>query len=365
MNSVITPTFTLISSICSGTISPILPSTSNNGYSGTWNPALVSNTVSGNYNFTPDPIVGLCLLTVTMSITVNPLVAIFNPVPAICSGDSLAALPTTSTNGVTGSWSPLMDNTNTTTYTFTPTGGQCATATASLTVVVNSKTTPTFTPFTSICSGSTRPVLPLLSNNLIAGTWNPALVSNTASATYTFTPNVGQCGTTTTLNITVNPSPTDILFATTNVINQGPDGIIEILSVTSGVSPYLYSINNSGFTSNKIYSNLAPGNYTITVRDTNGCEYSKTVLIDSSCVFPNAISPNRDSFNDTFDLNGCKINKLEIFNRYGRKVNSYIDYKDQWDGINSNGEELPDGTYFYVAEIEGGSVKSGWVFIAR
>ncbi|WP_310377485.1 gliding motility-associated C-terminal domain-containing protein [Flavobacterium sp.] len=364
VNPVITPTFTPIVSICAGTTSPILPLTSNNGYAGTWNPSVVSNTNSGVYVFTPDPVPSLCLLTTSLQIIVNPLVAIFNPVPAICSGDSLAALPTTSTNGVTGSWSPPLNNTNTTTYMFTPDGGQCAT-TATLTITVNPKITPTFTAVASICSGSTRPVLPLISNNLIAGSWNPATVSNTASATYTFTPNVGQCGTTTTLIITVNTSPTDILFATTNVINQGPDGIIEILSVTSGVSPYLYSINNSGFTSNKIFTNLLPGNYTITVRDVNGCEFNKIVTIDSDCVFPNAISPNRDSFNDTFDLNGCKINKLEIFNRYGRKVNSYIDYKDQWDGINSNGEELPDGTYFYVAEIEGGTVKTGWVFIAR
>lgn len=51
---------------------------------------------------------------------------IFNPVAAICSGDALAALPTTSTNGITGSWSPALSNTNTTTYTFTPDVGQCA-----------------------------------------------------------------------------------------------------------------------------------------------------------------------------------------------------------------------------------------------
>jgi hypothetical protein len=35
-------------------------------------------------------------------------------------------LPTTSTNGITGNWSPSISNTTTTTYTFTPTIGQCA-----------------------------------------------------------------------------------------------------------------------------------------------------------------------------------------------------------------------------------------------
>lgn len=351
--------------ICSGDTRPILPSTSDNGYSGTWNPTTVSNTNTGTYVFTPDAIVGICLLNSSLTIVVNQLIATFNPVGPICSGDVLVALPTSSTNGITGSWTPALNNTNTTTYTFKPSNGQCATATVDLTVIVNSNVTPIFDAVAPLCSGTTRPVLPLRSNNLINGTWSPSLVNNTATGTYTFTPSGGQCATTTTLEIIVNPSPTDIIFATTNVINQGPEGIIEIVSVTSGVSPFEYSINNSALTTNKIYSNLLPGNYTVTVKDANGCTFSKIVTIDSSCVFPNAISPNTDAYNDTFDLKGCKINKLEIFNRYGRKVNSYINYTNQWDGTNSNGEELPDGTYFYVAEIDGGTTKSGWVFIAR
>ena len=54
----------------------------------------------------------------------------------------MTALPSTSTNGLTGTWSPALDNTATTTYTFTPTIGQCATTT-SLTITVNSASTPT------------------------------------------------------------------------------------------------------------------------------------------------------------------------------------------------------------------------------
>ena len=44
----------------------------------------------------------------------------FTQVDPICNGDVLAALPTTSNNGVTGTWSPAIDNTATTTYTFSP-----------------------------------------------------------------------------------------------------------------------------------------------------------------------------------------------------------------------------------------------------
>jgi gliding motility-associated-like protein len=265
---------------------------------------------------------------------------------------------------VTGLWAPALNNLATTEYTFTPTNGQCTTTTTKLTVNVNATVTPTFTDIAPICAESTRPVLPTTSNNLIVGTWNPAVVSNTTSGTYTFTP-TGQCGLTTTLLITVYQSPTAITLTTTDVIKDNPDGIIEIGNITSGLSPFLYSINNSSFTSNTSYPGLLPGNYTITVKDSNGCEFSKVATINTICLFPNAISPNNDTYNDTFKLNGCNVIKLELFNRYGRKVNTYSNYTDQWDGTNSSGEALPDGTYFYVAEIKGGTSKTGWVFIAR
>jgi hypothetical protein len=65
---------------------------------------------------------------VAVSVTVNPNVTpTFTAVAPICSGASLSALPITSNNGITGTWSPALDNTTTTTYTFTPDAGQCAT----------------------------------------------------------------------------------------------------------------------------------------------------------------------------------------------------------------------------------------------
>ncbi|WP_297513814.1 lamin tail domain-containing protein, partial [Flavobacterium sp.] len=119
----------------------------------------------------------------------------FNTIAPICSGATLAALPTTSNNGITGTWSPALNNTATTTYTFTPNTGQCATTTT-LTITVNGPVTPTFTAVAPICSGATLAALPTTSNNGITGTWSPAL-NNTATTTYTFTPNAGQCATTT------------------------------------------------------------------------------------------------------------------------------------------------------------------------
>ena len=74
-------------------------------------------------------------------LTVNPNVTpTFTAYAPICSGDALSALPTTSTNGITGTWNPTLDNTATTTYTFTPNSGQCATS-ATLTISIGNTTT--------------------------------------------------------------------------------------------------------------------------------------------------------------------------------------------------------------------------------
>ncbi|MDA9970706.1 hypothetical protein N9E56_02620, partial [Flavobacteriaceae bacterium] len=76
----------------------------------------------------------------------------FTQIPAICDGDALSELLTTSNNGITGTWSPSLDTTATTTYAFTPDADQCA-ATVNMTIAVNPNITPTFTQILEICDG--------------------------------------------------------------------------------------------------------------------------------------------------------------------------------------------------------------------
>ncbi len=140
MNPNITPTFNAVAPICSGAALSALPTTSLNGITGTWAPAL-NNTTTTTYTFTPTA--GQCATTTTLQIVVNPnITPTFNAVAPICSGAALSALPTTSLNGITGTWAPALNNTTTTTYTFTPTAGQCA-ATTTLQIVVNPILSPT------------------------------------------------------------------------------------------------------------------------------------------------------------------------------------------------------------------------------
>jgi hypothetical protein len=71
------------------------------------------------------------------------------------SGANIPALPTTSNNGINGSWSPAINNTATTTYTFTAAAGQCA-STASMNIVIEQPLNYTLTTSKdTVCPGET------------------------------------------------------------------------------------------------------------------------------------------------------------------------------------------------------------------
>jgi gliding motility-associated-like protein len=196
------PIFDSGGTYCSGEYISALPTTSNNSITGTWSPA-INNTATTTYTFTPTT--GQCAFTTTNDITITPNTnPTFNAVGPYCSGESISALPTTSTNAITGSWSPAINNTTTTTYTFTPNAGQCA-LTTTLSINITAQTTPTFTQLAPYCEDDAVPNLATTSNNGISGNWSPA-INNTTTTTYTFTPNAGQCATTTSMIITINPN---------------------------------------------------------------------------------------------------------------------------------------------------------------
>jgi hypothetical protein len=173
-----------------------------------------------------------CDSTVTLNLTIIPYVTpTFSAVGPYCNGSAIPALPNVSNNGISGTWSPAISNTVSQAYTFTPNAGQCAT-TATISITITPNVTPTFAAVGPYCTGVSIPALPVVSNNGISGTWSPA-ISNTASQTYTFTPNAGQCATTATLTININTlsvAPTSISATSTSV----PLGISTTLTVNGG-----------------------------------------------------------------------------------------------------------------------------------
>lgn len=83
------------------------------------------------------------------------------------------------------------------------------------------------------------------------------------------------------------------------------------------------------------------------------------------CPIQKGISPNGDGLNDYLDLSSHGVTNLKIYNRYGTEVYSYgIGYTKEWIGQDNAGNQLPDGTYYYVA-ISHHKSRSGWIQINR
>ncbi len=207
----VTPTFAAIANPCQNATAPVIPTSSTNipPITGTWSPA-VSTAVLGTAVYTFTPTVGQCATTTTLDITVStPVTPTFAAIGNPCQNATTPVIPTNSTNipPITGTWSPAVSTAvlGTAVYTFTPTVGQCATTTT-LDITVSTPVTPTFAAIPNVCQNSVAPVLPLTSINGVSGSWSPAVSTLTAGMiTYTFTPTAGQCASTTTTQITVDP----------------------------------------------------------------------------------------------------------------------------------------------------------------
>jgi hypothetical protein len=130
-----------------------LPLTSINSVTGTWSPAFAAITAPTEYTFTATTAGCYTSPKVTVPVTAN-VVPAFNTPSAICSG-TVSSLPLTSTNSVTGTWSPAFAAiTAPTEYTFTATTAGCFTS-PKVTVPVNALPTATITASgnTSFCLG--------------------------------------------------------------------------------------------------------------------------------------------------------------------------------------------------------------------
>lgn len=113
--------------------------------------------------------------------------------------------------------------------------------------------------------------------------------------------------------------------------------------------------------------------YTIVAIDDNGCSTAATTTIQTSELDPdeivriNLFSPNGDGVNDYWTINsesmalGCDV---QIYDRYGVMVFSASNYANEWDGT-KQGEELPEGTYYYAISCGGVESEQGAITLLR
>ena len=400
--------FTQIEDICQGT-ELTLPTTSNNGITGVWSPQFDPNNTT-TYTFEPDE--GQCASTAEMTVTVIPFTnPEFTQIDDTCEGTELT-LPTTSNNGIAGVWSPQFDPNNTTTYTFEPDDGQCA-STAEMTIVITPSTIPEFTQIDPLCLGDNPPELPLISNNGIEGTWNPNIINNLETTTYTFTPSEGSCIETAAMTITINelttpsfslndicigetiqalptisnegiigtwfPAPNNLttttytftpengqcanittetievnsfsnLEITVENISEAFDSnqIIEI-SAVGGSGNYEYQLDGGAWQNSSIFQNVT-GCYEhiVKVRDSDGCSNEPESSI-TILDYPKFFTPNGDGYNDFWNIK-CLEYQTAIISIFNRHGKLLRELKTTSPGWNGtyNGKLLPTNDYWFV-----------------
>jgi len=189
--------------------------------------------------------------------------------------------------------------------------------------------------------------------NSYSYSWNTgeitAAINATAAGDYTVTVTntATSCSNTAIAHVAASSAPDSIIvFAVDNSQNNS----MEIFVTGSG--NYEYSIDN-GFTyyDSNYFEHLAPGIYTIVVRDKNGCGTITT--IKALVGFPPYFTPNGDGTHDYWKplgiLNPQQVT-IEIYDRYGKLIKTIRADGAGWDGL-YNGFEMPSTDYWFHVKL--------------
>lgn len=251
-------------------------------------------------------------------IVVNPnITPSFAPIAAICSGSAFPALPATSTNGITGTWSPAPNNLQTTTYTFTPTAGLCALP-ATISVVVNPLPSLSIanTPNTTVlnCSQTTISLSAVGSgsfawaNGVIPISTGPT-ISVTTPGTYTLgVLDQNGCASTTSITITQDISVPVAAITTTPSTQVLTCSTPAITLNGSGGNTYSWSNGSTTISTTSTTTITTPGTYTLAATGLNGCIDTEVLVISQNTTAPVALIQNVTGINN---LN-CNTTSIEL-----------------------------------------------------
>jgi gliding motility-associated-like protein len=272
----------------------------------------------------------------------------FDPIGPICAGETPPDLPSSSLEGIQGTWSPaVIDNTTSRDYLFTPNANECAND-RTITVVVDPNS-PGFSDF-DICMGSGSTTLSNVSPNSVTGTWSPTnIVDDMNNDSYTFTPDSGQCSAPQTIAVTVIPSNTLVDFSWTVTEAFAENQKITISAEEAG-GDYLYQLDEGPFQSSPVFEYVASGTHAVTVIDQTGCSMPITKTGILVVNYPKFFTPNNDGYNDNWnitELSSQSSSYIRIFDRYGKFLKQISPNTNGWNGT-YNGQIMPADDYWFI-----------------
>lgn len=175
-----------------------------------------------------------------------------------------------------------------------------------------------------------------------------------------------------TTNIVINASPTASAEVETSLLT------VNFTNTSTGAESYEWIFPDTTLiTTSPEYTFADTGHYPVTlvVTSANGC--TDTILfdvyVDNTILVevPNVFTPNGDFTNDVWvpTLKGVETANGKIFNRWGMLMADFSETVNTWDGKTKGGNDVPEGTYFYVMDyttIDGvADSKKGTITVIR
>ncbi|MTH15119.1 T9SS type B sorting domain-containing protein [Flavobacterium sp. LC2016-01] len=347
---------------------------------GTWSPPLSSGT--GIFDPKKD-ISGIYIYTVSnekcgsakaeIEIKVDPYrSAGQNGTLSICENsapvDLFHSLNGSPSNG--GIWNPTLSSGNGVfnpekdapgIYKYTVTNGSCQNSNSEVAVKIIKRPNAGESNSLSLCinNGPINLFDKLKGNPNKGGFWNPELLGGDGifnplldtSGVYTYKIDNGNCG------IDLAEITVTLTYATTisdykiKTIDFSDSKNIEI--IINSNAQYEYSLDGVNFQKENIFENLTGGDYTVFVKELNGCGYLEEKI--SLLNYPKFFTPNGDNYNDTWQLTGSTEKKylITIFNRYGKLLKELSNNNPSWDGTFSNLPQPSDDYWFQIKFIDG------------
>ncbi|MFP4095282.1 MAG: FG-GAP-like repeat-containing protein [Cyclobacteriaceae bacterium] len=245
-------------------------------------------------------------------------------------------------------------------HTVTNTASGCGSTSSTEIVILDAPEVEMTATNTSICEGDT--VLLEAVGDFVSLSWDDGSTelsrSITSGGTYSFTA-INEAGCTQFLEVTIAQQVRPQLIVEVDGserISRGDS--VQLFAFGADYYEWSPGVSLSDSTVSNPYTKpLSTTTYTVTGFDSEGCSSTAEITIfvevdQLNIAAAKVFSPNQDDIDDTWVVEGIELYPdcyFIIFDLQGREVyRSGLNYYNDWEGINHQGQPLASGVYYYV-----------------